>query len=93
VGKALVHAGLREAADMTIEIALAAIGELQGNGDLLPNDLGEIDGGILREELGGDAEKPRDSLLGGEPMEQKNVLPQRSVDSNDSIVLRVGHFR
>ena len=89
VSEALIHSGLREAADVSIEIALTSIGELNGYGDLLPDDFGEIDGSVFREQFRRNPEEPRDGLLSGEPMEQKNVLAQGSVDSNDSVVTRV----
>jgi hypothetical protein len=93
VSEALVHSSLREAADVAVEITLAAIGESQGDANLLANNFGEINRGIFGKELGGDAEKPGDAFLRGKTMEQEHVLPQRGINSNDSFVLRVGHFR
>src|ERR1700676_4036806 len=93
VSETLVHSGLREAADVAVQIAFAAIGESKRDANLLANNFGEINGGVFGKELGGDAEKPGDAFLRGKTMEQEHVLPQRGVDSNDSFVLRVSHFR
>jgi hypothetical protein len=93
VRESFVHSSLCEAADVAVEIAFAAIGESKGDANLLANNFSEINGSVFGEELGGDSEKPGDAFLRGKTMEQERILPQGGINSNDSFVLRVGHFR
>lgn len=92
MSEALVHSGLREAADMAIEIAFAAIGECEGDRNLLSDNLVEINGSVFGKQLGRDAEKPGNALVRGKAYQEKYVFPQGRLDGYDSIFLRIWHI-
>src|SRR5580704_11280587 len=93
MSEALIHSGLREAADVAVKKPFAAIGEGKRNAHLLADDFREINGSVFGKQLSRNAEKPGDAFLSRETVEEKDIFPERGVDSNDSFVLRVWHFR
>jgi len=57
----------------------------------LSDDLGKVQGRIFGEEFGGNAEGSGDGLVGGKAEQEKDILPERGFNGDDSSILCVWH--
>src|SRR5207302_9933261 len=78
-GEARRFARLRKASDHSIDILLvAATRQLNGDGDVLSDNLREINGGILREQFQVIVKQPGDLLFTLKALQNKFIRTERS---------------
>ncbi len=92
VREVAVRAELDEAIDDAVDDALVAAAQVDGDGRVLAQDGGRIDGGVLGEQIELERERPRDRLGAREAREEEDVLSERCADADGSAVLGIlGH--
>src|ERR1700733_3602514 len=79
---------LRKTADVSADVARRAVGKMKSNRDFLADNIRERNGIVLEgEKIQFIAEQTRNSFVPRQLLQQENILPQRSVDGNQPVIL------